>query len=176
VRELNLWAQMSIATPGIEEEVEGLAVELRETFVDAIRDDPNRRLELVEGIAEHTLVLEMALIEVVPNKAWLGALGLAAYGSPNVPAGVAVGTLATFFDRGWVSIEGRLRDAITGRVLYQFADSEMGKTRILDLEVLMWYGHADEIFRDWAVQFVERINKPLNEVVADSPWFTLRPW
>jgi hypothetical protein len=112
----------------------------------------------------------------MPNKAWLGAVGLASWGNPIIPAGVAGGTLAAFLDRGWVSIEGRVRDVRSGELVVTFADSEMGKTRIVDLQALTWYGHAHEIFDDWAQQFVERLNTPLDQPVAEAPWFTLKPW
>jgi hypothetical protein len=176
VREMNLWAKMTFAVPRVDEDVEVLAVELRDVFADTIREDPRARLELVESGAEGTLLLEMALIEVVPNKAWLGTLGLVSRGTPVPGVGVATGTAATLLDRGWVSIEGRLRDARTGQVLVQFADSEKGKLRVIDFEVLTWYGHAHEIFREWAQQFVERVNTPLHQPVEETPWFTLRPW
>ncbi len=176
VRAMNLWEGLSLASPNIEEDVGLLAVELRETFVRTLREDTNRRLGVVDVAGEQGLVLEMALIEVVPNKAWLGALGLASWGSPLIPAGVAGGTLAAFLDRGWVSIEGRLRDGVSGRVVVEIADSEMGKTRIVDLEVVTWYGHAHAIFQDWASQFVQRINRPLDQPVEEAPWFTLDPW
>jgi hypothetical protein len=176
VREMNLWAKLTIAAPRVDDDVEVLALELRDVFAQAIREDPRRRLELVDGVAEGTLLLEMALIELVPNKAWLGTLGLASRGTPVPGVGVATAAAATVLDRGWVSIEGRLRDARSGEVLVQFADSEKGKLRLIDLEVLTWYGHAHEIFREWAQQFVERVSTPLDQPVDETPWFTLRPW
>jgi hypothetical protein len=176
VREMSLWASLTIASPFLDEDVEALAIELHDVFAQAIREDPRERLRLVEDGTDGTLLLEMALIELVPNKAWLGTLGLASRGTPIPGVGIATGTAATLLDRGWVSIEGRLRDARTGEVLMQFADSEKGKLRPIDLEVLTWYGHAHEIFQEWAQQFVDRVNTPLDQPVEETPWFTLRPW
>ena len=176
IQEMTLWSKMSFANPRVAADIEVLALELREEFESAIRNDPRQRLELVDAGGEGTLLLEIALIEVVPNKAWLGTLGLASRGTPVPGAGVAAGAVATVLDRGWVSIEARLRDAATGRVLARFADSEKGKLRPIDFEVLTWYGHAHEIFREWAAQFVERVNTPLDEPVEETPWFTLLPW
>jgi len=176
LRKMSVWERTSLATLTIDNDIESLALELRSKFIEALRNDPHRRLEVVENAGDDGLTLEMALVEVVPNKAWLGAIGLAAWGSPVIPAGVAAGTVAAFFDRGWVSVEGRIREGASGRVVAQFADSEMGRTRIVDLQVLTWYGHAHEIFSDWADLFVKRVNTPLEDPLPESPWFTLSPW
>jgi hypothetical protein len=174
LQEMSIWEELSLATPRIERDVEKLAVEFREKVQAAMRAQKDH--ELVEQARPGDLNLELALIEVVPNKEWLGLIGLASWGNPIIPAGVAGGTLAAFLDRGWISIEGRVRDVRSGELVVTFADSEMGKTRIVDLEVLTWYGHAHEIFDDWARQFVARLNTPLDQPVAEAPWFTLKPW
>jgi hypothetical protein len=176
VRAMSFWERMSLATPGIEHDVESLAVELRGKFIEALRNDPNRRFEVVENAGDDGITLEIALIEVVPNKEWLGAIGLVAWGSPFLSAGVAASTVAEMFDRGWVSIEARIREGGSQRIVAQFADSETGRTRIIDLQVLTWYGQAHEIFSDWAHQFVERVNTPLEDPVQEAPWFSFRPW
>ena len=75
-----------------------------------------------------------------------------------------------------MAIEGRVRDAKTGKVMAMFADREQSKTRILDLEALTWYGHAHESMHDWSEQLVVLANTPKDVKVDDSSGFRLMPW
>ena len=84
--------------------------------------------------------------------------------------------LATFADDGWMAIEGRVRDAKTGKVMAMFADREAAKTRVVDVEAITWYGQARESMNDWADQFVLLANTPKDVTVEDSSAFTLLPW
>jgi hypothetical protein len=93
-----------------------------------------------------------------------------------LPIGIPAGVAASFAQSGWMAIEGRVRDTKTGDVMAMFADREQSKTRILDLEALTWYGHAEESMRDWAHQLVLLANTPQDVPVEDSSWFRLRPW
>ena len=88
----------------------------------------------------------------------------------------ALGTFANRAEHGYVAIEGRVRDGETGEIVVMFADRETAKMRILDIQSLHWYGHAFEIFDEWAAQLVEVANRPLEPGIADSAVFTLYPW
>ena len=74
------------------------------------------------------------------------------------------------------AIEGRVLDSDTGQVLVMFADREKAKTRILDLQAITWYGHANESIGDWAQQLVQLANTPKDVKVEASSPFRLRPW
>ena len=75
-----------------------------------------------------------------------------------------------------MAIEGRVRDAKTGKVMAMFADREAAKTRVVDVEAITWYGQARESMNDWADQFVLLANTPKDVTVEDSSAFTLLPW
>jgi hypothetical protein len=122
-----------------------------------------------------TAVLEVALVELVPNKAVLGAIGLAAWGAP-LEIGIPVATATTFVAHGSIAIEARVRDSASDEVIAMFADRETGKIRVIDLRSLTWYGNAEEAMDEWARAFVELANTPRDGRVSRSPLFTLMPW
>lgn len=140
-----------------------IAAYLREAIVKAFREDKKKVVQVVdEPKGAGVLVLETALVELVPTKAWLNAAGY---------AGVMMA-----LDKGTIAIEGRLKDASTGEVLAMFADREAGKDSLLDAQDLTWWGHAREAVDDWAKQMVQVAHAEEWETVDDSWSFKLRPW
>ncbi len=128
-----------------------------------------------DALGARGVVLEVALVELVPNKAGLGLLGLAAWAAP-LEVGVPVGTVAAFANRGSVAFELRARDALTGDVIAMAADRETGAMRVVDLRSATWYGNAHEIFGQWTQAMVDLTNTPSTEQVKHSRYFTLLPW
>jgi hypothetical protein len=171
----NLWEEANLRQADVDEDVRNLTVEMHQVVEDAFRNDPERGKMLVSAPGSETLVLELALVEVIPNKAWLGTVGLVAWGAPLL-VGIPVATAASMLEHGSLAMEGRVRDGGTGEIVVEFKDREIGKTRILDVQGATWYGHAHEIIQDWSTQMVELANTPPTHRVEDSPWFTLKPW
>jgi hypothetical protein len=169
------WAKTNIREFKVEDDLVDIASEFRERVIYAFDKSKINRFSIVDDASDDTMILELAITELVPGKAFLGTVGLAAWAAP--PAiGVPVGAAASFAQSGWMAIEGRVRDARTGNVMAMFADREQSKTRVLDLEALTWYGHARESMRDWSHQLVVLANTPQDVLVEDSSWFRLRPW
>jgi hypothetical protein len=129
----------------------------------AFERDPNKRLKpMAFASAEpgpHTLVLEMAIVELVPTKPLLSLLG-----GP------------TLLGKGTVAIEGRFLDGLTERVIATFADRETPKRSLVNVDDLTWYSHARQIIDEWADQLVAIVNASREERVEDSSPFTLLPW
>lgn len=172
----NLWDKLSTASLfGLADDVPRLATRLHGSMLAAFNEDPNQRFRVVEVPTDRTLVLELALIEVVPNKSLLALGALAAMAAPPM-IGTPIGTLAATAEHGVVAMEGRVRDGASGEVLAMFSDRESGKTRIIDLQSVLWYGHAYEIFDDWAEQLVAVANRPDQPGLTDPRPFTIRPW
>ncbi len=169
------WAKTNVREFRIEQDLARIASDFRQTVIAKFRASDENRFAIVDTAAADTMILELAITELVPGKAFLGAIGLAAWAAP-LAVGIPVGVAASFADDGWMAIEGRVRDAKTGTVMARFADREGPKTRILDLEAATWYGHARESMKDWADQLVLLANTPKDVQVEDSSWFTLRPW
>jgi len=128
---------------------------------DAFDSDPDKRFKPAYTPGPQTLILEMALVELVPTKVWLNAVGT---------------VFALSVDYGSVAMEARVRDGATGKIIATFADREHGKSSLISIANLTWYSHARHIIDDWAKQIVEVIKTGGSENVADSPAFTLQPW
>jgi hypothetical protein len=167
------WETANPANKTLKQSARDLAAFTRDTFFKAFFDDPHKRFKLVgkpgPGVAE----LELAIVELVPSHAVLGALGLAApfARAPLVAVASKVGGTTTC-----VAIEGRLRDSQTREVLMMFADREEPPVRILSAKAVTWYGDAEDSIETWAKQLVELANTPREHTVEDAPNFTLNPW
>ena len=178
VLEMSWWDKVNIRKSKVEYDLMVVADELREDLIEAFRDDPQHHFEIVDDPAQvdaDTAQLEVALVELVPNKAILGALGLAAWGAP-LEIGIPVATATAFIAHGAVAMEARVRDGRSGEVIATFADRETGKMRVIDLRSLTWYGNASEDFQGWANGFVGLANTDRPEQVRHSTYFTISPW
>lgn len=167
------WDASNPANKTLSQSAAELAQFTRDTFVEAFRDDPKKRFEIVDRPGVGVAVLELAIVELVPSKAVIGALGLVAPFA-RAPA-VALGSKAAGGGT-CVAIEGRLRDTFTGDTLAIFADREEPPFRILDAKAVTWYGDAKDSIRTWAKQWVELANTPVDYEVKEASNFTLNPW
>ena len=143
---------------------------LRESFTTALQNDPVVHHEVVNSPKHRTMILEMALVELVPTKAFMRSV-MDVFGL-LIPGAQVLGLTGS----GSVAIEGRIRDADTGEVIFKFADRQQDKTAIISAQDFTWHGHAKEIIDDWAKEFVELYDTPSSHMVAMSSHFTLKPW
>jgi hypothetical protein len=158
----------------IEKDVHTLAQYTRDAIKKAFREDPKHHFKVfdVPSHDEHSVVLEMALIEVVPSKVLLNALGYAPF---FVGTGLTVvRTLAN--DKSFAAFELRVRDASTGEVIVLAADREAEQFAPVDLRGLTWYSDAEGIIDDWSHQFVKIANAKAGEKIEGSDRFRLLPW
>lgn len=168
--EMSWWDRESPRVIGGEfhQDVEDLAVYTREQIQTAFREDENRQFEVVETPGEGVAVLEMALVEVIPSKSVLHALGW-------LPP-VGTGALASALNKRTVAFEARIRDGGSNEVIATFKDRAKQPEGIVDVSRLTWYGPAKGIIKGWAQQFVKISNRAPGEVVKDPSPFTLKPW
>jgi hypothetical protein len=175
-RDRSTWARMNVREFSVDDDLAEIGEEFQKDVIDAFHDAPENRLAVVDAPGNaKTLVLELAITELVPSKAFLATIGLASWAAPLV-IGIPVGTAAAFAQTGWMAFEGRVRAAKDGRVVIMFADREQAKTRVIDAKALTWYSHARESMGDWAHQLVELANTPRGFEVEDSSSFELLPW
>lgn len=164
------------ANPGnidLENSAREMAQYTEETFREAFRNDERPGVKLASNPGPRTIVLELAIVELVPSKAALGALGLAAPAAGMIAVGVGSKVAS---GRPSVAIEGRLKDGATGETVFMFADREESQFRIIDLKSVTWWGHAKDIIKDWADQCVQLAKTPKDYQVKDRGSFTLSPW
>lgn len=162
LRERTAWQKMSFAEFDAKG-VQALADFVRQAFSDAQRHNRGKHpLEVVDQPDRETVVVEMAITELVPTKNWLNLATLAAVGYS--------------FDKGIIAIEGRLRDGADGAIIGKFADREAGKDNILNIKDLGLSAHARAIIREWAQQSVAIVNAEEGETVRDSSGFEWKVW
>lgn len=123
------------------------------------------------------MVVELALTELVPNKAGFEAVTLGASTAARKAAAAVGGAAArTIGSKSTVAFEMRVRDGANNRIIAMFADREAEKGSIINVKNFSWYAHAKTIIKEWADQFVKIANKDPDEIVADTAAFSFKPW
>lgn len=167
------WWQKNFRKDDYERDVQTVARYMRDKFITAFQEDPNKRFQVLQSPAPGSITIELALTELVPSDPLLEAIALAApYGSGvAVEAGArksgAVGTAA---------FEARIVDSGSGQIIAMAADREEEQVAPLNLRAFTWYGVAHKIIDDWAKQFVEIANRRPGQIIKDTSPFTLKPW
>lgn len=154
----------------LQEDQHLIANYMKNSFTSALKNDQLVHHDVVDNPQNDTMILELALVELVPTKAFMRSVmdvvGLL------IPGAQVLGLTGS----GSVAIEGRIRDARTGEVIFKFADRQQDKTAVISVEDFTWHGHAREIIDDWAKEFAELYDTPSSHMVAASSHFTLKPW
>jgi len=169
------WWQNKERHKKIEEDAEKIAAYTQATFQEAFRKDLKHRFQVVEQPGPNTLILEIALVEIVPNKAVMKTLSYAAGPTIGIIGSIVGGVMRQTL-RSTVAFEARMRDGATDEILALFADREAAKAAFFDVKNLTWYGHAKSIIKEWADQFIKIVNKAEDEIIKDSKRFQLKPW
>lgn len=157
------------------EDINELARYTEETFKEAFHKDPEQRYQAAEAPGPQALILEFALVEVTPNKAFLEAASYAA-GPAFKLIGSIAGSVIRSKSQSTVAFEARLRDGASGEILALFADREAEKQSLVNVKSLSWYAHAKSIIAEWADQFVKITHLKEGEILEDSKAFELKPW
>lgn len=162
IREWTGWEKMSLAEFDPEDFRE-LADFTRQTFIEALQNNENENApKVVDRPDPETLILELAIIKVVPTKVWLNT--------------VAYAGIWMAVDKGSIAMEGRLRDGETSEIIVKFIDLERGKDSLLNIKDLTWYSHVKTVIEEWAQQFVQTVNSEEGEIIKDSTFIELKPW
>lgn len=140
----------------------------------AFKEDPKHRMTLLESETKDpdALVVEMAIIEVVPSKVVLNALGYAPF---FIGTGITL-IRAAAKDVSTVAFEAKFRDAASGEPVALFADREAEQVAVVSVRGLTWYSHAQVIVSQWSGQFVQLMSQKPGEAIKDTDPFTLQPW
>ena len=158
----------------IERDVHAIGVYARDAIKKAFAEDPKHRFTVVDAPTEapNALVFEVALIQLVPSKVSLNALGYAPFG---IGLGVTIARTAAN-DTSSAAFEARLRDAATGDIVMLAADREAQQATIVDLRAFKWYTYIHSILDSWSSQFVQVVQQKPGETIKDTPTFRLLPW
>ena len=150
------------------------SVEIARYFEDKLKDaivtKEKHPFSIVTSPQAKTIRLEIAIVELVPSKAWWNATASAA--GFVIPGAGFLTTLG----KGEIAIEARITDAQSGKTLALFADREADKSAPINIAQYTWYQHTKNNIDDWVDQFAELHDTPFDQVVTDSKPFMLKPW
>lgn len=121
---------------------------MRNAFIRDIIAEPYCSFVITDAVDSETAVIELALVQLVPTKAFFNAAGTVA--SVFIPGASLV---ASHFDAGCVAMECKIVDGRTGRVVAMLSDRERDRSVVLSVSNYTWYGHAKQIIDDWAGAF-----------------------
>jgi hypothetical protein len=120
----------------------------QENMEEAFKNTKNNRFKLVEygDIDEKTIVLVIALVEMVPVKKYL--IGAQLLGDGSLRGGSA-------------AIEGQIKQGKSNRTLAMFKDRKVNTSDIdyLDSTRETYYVHAKPLMKEWSRLFVSLANK-----------------
>jgi len=128
----------------------------------------SKNYKLVDKPGSKTLILELALVKVVPGKPVLGAAknlaapvigGFRLMALAMAPARTAVSAASDSPLQASVAIEGRILDGVSKKVVATFADREKQESAIVNLNDFSAYGNLEQIVDQWTSQFVEILDK-----------------
>lgn len=151
------------------EDVAKFAKFTQKAFESAIRKDPNWSLVTKSG--PKTLILELALVKIVPGKALYGAakntpvgfmFGKGAAVGSVAAKGAAAATESTSKGSGLASsvgIEGIIRDSVSNKVVVMVKDHASQKTAVFNAKDFSAYGNLEQIVNEWAALLVKCLNK-----------------
>ena len=180
----NVWEKATLANANkhdVETNVDLLANYMRNAFIKAFQDDPKKRLKVVDKPGPDTLILEMAIVQLVPSKSELQALSLVPVGFVGlIGTGAMMGgsalTQSEDQGKGVVAMEGRTRRAASGEVVCMFADRQHPPAAIVDFKALFWWEPAKRICDGWAKQFVQFQTRAAGTKINEMPNFQLLVW
>ncbi len=163
--------QTEIDTGYIDRNEAGMAAQLRQEFIRAFQQSPQPRYQVVPRPGKDTLTLQLSIVELNPTS----ARGNAA----KTAIGLVIGplsSLAGYFTKGNMAIEGKLLDSKSGKTFIQFADNESDRMTLYSLRDYKPYGHAVYAMRDWADQFELLSRTPAGGRIHDTACVTLWPY
>ena len=180
----NIWEKSTLAGSSkddLKKNIAMLADYHRSAYIKACEKDPQHHFTVVDKPGPNTLILEMAIVQLVPSKAELQALGLVpvmgvGIGVTAVEIGASAATNSEDQGKGVIAMEARLRDGKTGEVVSMFADREHPPAALLDVKALFWWEPAKPICDGWARQFVQLANNAKGRKVQEIPNFQLLVW
>jgi hypothetical protein len=143
------------------DDIKDFAKYTEEAFKEAIKK--SKTYQLATEPSPQTLILELALVKIVPGKPVLRGLGnisnLTPIGFILMPIKVSVGATTESPLQASVAVEGNIRDSMTKKIIASFADNEKQSAAIFNLNDFTAYGNLRQIVNEWARQFVECLDK-----------------
>jgi hypothetical protein len=168
LEKMDWWQQQNVRKAEIAADARALADRMQTKFQEALANYPGDHLAVVGAPGPGVLTVELALVELVPSKAfWNAGVGAAGFVVPGA------GFLSAF-GSGCIAMEGRLRGGPTNGVIAVFKDRREDKIAPVNLANYTWYRGAEENINDWAAEGAQVLNS--TNAVKRPSRFRLNPW
>jgi len=164
-RSLSEWVH---SEPSFARRVHELASLFREELVAALRAAPRGPLELTDDPTHTSVILEIALTEVVLARPTIHAAALAA---PLPGVELALSTMSD----PHLSFAARLA-APDGHLLATVADRRFPPIRVIDLNKLTLTSSGREIVREWALELAPLLKLPDTRPGTRRLPISISPW
>jgi hypothetical protein len=155
------WDKVNFAPGDQQKEAQILANYFHERLTDAFQADDRKVYQVVDQPQHDSLIIELAIVEVVPTKIWLNIIGYAALG------GLSEGTTA---------FEGRLRDGKNQELIGEMKDREFGQMSLVNISDFSWCRHSEHTIKIWSSDLVKMCYRTPGKAISSMATFTLRPW
>lgn len=162
------WTSQSAVTQRqLESDARKLAAHFRRSLVNAARNDAGRRLTVVNQPGPDTMIIETAITELIPAKAyWNAAATTAGFVIPGAGLLSAAGS-------GSITIEGRVRDGGNGKLVASFRDRMKDKMAVVNIDSYTWFGGSEANLDETAVNIARVINAKPGVIVSQPSPVTL---
>ena len=157
------------ATPQQRAEVEKMAAYMREQFQSEFAR--GGKFHVVNQPGGKTLKIELALVQLKPTNVAGNVISTGA--GAVVPGANLIGSQ---FTHGAIAFEAKLRNAETGELLAEYADSQKDKMALLSFRDYSANAHNRRAIQDWARQMEELASTPANHKVPGAMRLTLNPF
>ncbi len=146
----------------LEIDAKNLATFTHRSFVNAANQIPGKKILVVSNPGPGTLIIESSIVELVPSKAfWNSAASAAGFVVPGA------GILSTF-GKGSITIEGRLRDAASGKTIATFRDHSSDKTAVVNVNSFTWYRGSEANIDELALRTAQLLNSDNRTTIKES--------
>lgn len=160
LKHLSWWQKASLRND-LNLSAEKLAHYTRLHFKEAFNAS-NGRFTVVNKPGPKVLVIELAIVELVPTKAWLNTIEFAG--------------MFMALDKGFTAIESRLLDGGNGKVIATVADGESGRNTLFSAADFTWWGHSRNTINYFAKSFEQVLADGWQGHVSSRSPFALITW
>lgn len=156
------------------EDLKDFAKYTEDAFKKAIKE--SNEIKLTSRPGPKTLILELALVKIVPGKPILQGLGdmtnFTPFGAILIPVKTTAKATTDSPLQGSVAIEGIIRDSETKEPLIVFSDREKQVTAIFNANDFRAYSNLKQIVDTWAIEFVYVMENGTEKGAEEQEIFT----
>ncbi len=160
--EQSWWANQNIRrlVASKENDMKYVAEYAQKSFVEAFKKSKSIKLTKTPG--PKTMVLEFAIVQVIPNKPVLGAISNLTSFTPIglILLPIKLGAKGVANDTGGaIAMESIMRDSKSGKILAVFADRQKGRVALFNAKEFTVYANIRAIIDQWTANVVSALDQ-----------------